>query len=247
MKNNNNLIISYKKVKQIGTSRTGYTDIEEVSKRHIKYININKSNKGNITSAVMDFQYFINNECKEYIYKTKMPVRILDVGCGNGEYSYFFDKLVGFKSKYQGCEISDSMVSVCKKTSPKKIFFKSFADNIDSEDEKFDLVFCSGTLQYTIDRWKESLLEMKRVSNKYIAVLRLPVIKFGDTCFVEQNIKSEGYLEKNFFILINRQELENLIKRIGLKIVVRDYSSEEYIIEGISEKVILVQYLLAKR
>lgn len=247
MKNINKLIINYKKVDVVNLSRTGYTDIEEVSRRHSKYSKTNKSNKGNITSAVIDFQYFLNNECKDYISNIKTPVRVLDVGCGNGEYSYFFDKLVDFKSKYQGCEISDSMVSVCKKTSPKKIFFRSFADNINSEDEKFDLVFCSGTLQYTIDRWKESMVEMKRVSSKYIAVLRLPVVKFDDTCFVEQNIKSEGYLEKNYFVLINRQELEKFFKRVGLKIVVRDYSSEEYIVEGISEKVILVQYLLAKR
>ncbi len=242
-----NLKITYKKVENVSLTRSGYTNIEEVSQRHAGALKDKKNYRENITSAVRDFEYFFNIECSSYINSIKEPIKLLDVGCGNGEYSYFFKNLINKKVDYSGCEISDSMVRVCKKTSPRSRFFKSFADNINSDDDKYDILFCSGALQYTIDRWKESLVEMKRVSNKYIALLRLPVVKYHRTCYVEQNMTSEGYVEKNYFVLLNRKELESLFNRTKLKILKRDYSSEEYKIEGIDEKVILVEYFLAKR
>lgn len=242
----NSLKITYKKVENVNLTRSGYTDIEEVSQRHADALKDNKNYRENITDAVRDFEYFFNFECSSYIKNIEEPVKLLDVGCGNGEYSHFFKNLINKKVNYSGCEINDSMVEVCKKTSPRSRFFKSFADNINSDDNEYDIVFCSSTLQYTIDRWKESLVEMKRVSNKYLALLRLPVIKYNDSCFVEQNIISEGYAEKNYFVLLNRKELENLFDRIKLKVVKRDYSSEDYKVEGVEEKVVLVQYLLSK-
>ncbi len=243
----NKLRITYKEVENINLSETGYTNIEEVSRRHASNLLVNNNYKKYITEAVKDFEYFINIECLDYIKTIKEPVKVLDIGCGNGIYSYFFKHLVNVKTSYSGCEISNSMVDVCKKNSPKSKFFKSFADNINTNDNEYDIVFCSATLQYTIDRWKESLVEMKRVSNKYIALLRLPVVKYQDSCYIEQTIISEGYTEINYFNLLNRKELENMFDRVKLKIIKRDCSSEEYKIEGVGEKVLLVQYLLAKK
>jgi len=243
----NNLRITYKKVENINLSESGYTNIEEVSQRHADTPIKSDDYKKNITEAVKDFEYFINTECLSLFKTIKEPLKILDIGCGNGIYSYFFKHLIKIRADYTGCEISDSMVRVCQKNNPKAKFFKSFADNINADDNKYNLVFCSSTLQYTIDRWKESLVEMKRVSNKYIALLRLPVSKYNKSCYVEQNISSSGYIEVNYFNLLNREELEKMFNRLKLKVIKRDYSSEEYKIEGIDEKIVLVQYLLAKK
>ena len=40
--------------------------------------------------------------------------------------------------------------------------------------------------------------------------------------------------------------LENYFQQLGLKILKRDYSSQEFNIEGVDEKIILIQYLLEK-
>jgi GT2 family glycosyltransferase/ubiquinone/menaquinone biosynthesis C-methylase UbiE len=243
------ILINYEKYDgRIPNSRVGYLDIKEVERRYnqqMKNINIDLEVKNN--ASIRDNVFFIEQECLEY-FKEKNNFNVLDVGCGSGVYSKIFsrEKSPTRSWNYFGTEIDDNLVKLCKKYSPQLEFFTSTSEQIKSVNDNFDLVFSSGVMHYTLDSWKESILEMKRVTKKYIAILRFPLAKYSDTFYVKQTVESVSGKETHYFICINRIDFEKFLHEQGLMVLKRDYSSEEYKIKGVKEKIILNQYLLEK-
>jgi len=109
------------------------------------------------------FNYVIPkiNELKKHIQISKQT-RLLDVGCGNGFFTYYFDKLC----KACGVDYSEKMLHI----NPVKNTTLMNANNLKFEDNCFDIVFCHALLHHvkTIDN---VIQEMKRVSNEYIVIL----------------------------------------------------------------------------
>lgn len=242
------LMIQYKKIDSLPQLENGYTNIEVTAKRYQRSAqNINKKQIF-MSQAVRDNVYFIEHECNKYWSDTIKPLRLLDIGCGNGIYSKVFQWTNSAlrKAHYTGSEVNEKIVEICKNTFPSKKFIVSLAQNISQPDNSYELVFCSSTLHYALSHWQEAIREMARVSNKYLIFARLPVSKYASNFYVHQVVQSAGGKENEFFIVLNRQTLENFFLSSGLKILTRDYSSEEYNIDGIGEKIILVQYLLEK-
>ena len=87
---------------------------------------------------------------------------------------------------------------------------------------------------------------MARLTKKFVVIVRFPLTKFNKTFYVHQTVIGLDNVENHYFIVINRREFEEYLNKIGLIVLKRDYSSEEYNIEGITEKIILTQYLLKK-
>ncbi len=88
--------------------------------------------------------------------------RLLDVGCGNGFFTFYFDKICDV----YGVDYSEKMLQM----NPVKKTFLMDVHNLKFEDNSFDVVFCHVLLHHVqnIDR---VLQEMKRVSKKYIIIL----------------------------------------------------------------------------
>lgn len=198
-------------------------------------------------TAVKDNLYFLETYLGNVI-KPGIKIRLLDVGCGTGSYAKIFRTRKGWLSNidYFGTEIDKDLVDICYRMDKTGTYTISSADEIKYPSNKFEVVFSSSTLHYTLDKWKDSLKEMARVSNKYLVLTRTPVTKYNNSFYVIQTVNSVNGRERHFFIVINRKELENYFEKIGLTIVQRDYTSEEYKIDGVNEKIILVQYLLKK-
>lgn len=198
--------------------------------------------------AVKEALYFLGNECGSYFKKYKELIKILDVGCGSGMYSKVLksSKIFEAKVEYSGLEVSKKLIDICKAVSPGDNFFVSRADKIASMDNSYDLVLCNGTLQYTVNLWKKSIEEMKRVSQKYICILRMPVTKYNKSLLIGQKVVTRFGTENPKYVLLNRTEFEDYLRKIKLKILVRDYSTEECVIKGVNERIVLVQYLLEK-
>lgn len=239
------LKVSYKKVDDIKTIKEAYDDVETVAER---YDTSDKNENISIVKdpAIRESIYFLEEKCKSYSKEFKKIKRVLDIGCGNGVYSQVFRQRNIFSDniKYFGSEINKRFVEICKKRFPNETFFISKADNINFKNKTFDLVYCSSTLHYTLNKWKESIDEMSRLTKKYIVLVRFPVTKFNKTFYVQQSVSHLGGIENHYFIVINNNDLENYMKKIGLSILKSDYSTEEYNIEGINENIFLSQYLL---
>ncbi|MFH1788702.1 MAG: methyltransferase domain-containing protein [Candidatus Altiarchaeota archaeon] len=88
--------------------------------------------------------------------------RVLDVGCGNGFFTFHFDGLCDV----WGVDYSKRMLSL----NPVKKCVLSDASNLCFKDGSFDVVFCHALLHH-VDDSGAVLSEMKRVSKKHVVVL----------------------------------------------------------------------------
>lgn len=88
--------------------------------------------------------------------------RLLDVGCGNGFFSYHFAQLCDTV----GVDFSSKMLG--KNPIPQKFLME--ADRLAFQDFAFDVVFCHALLHHVEDM-DRVLQEMRRVSRRYVVVL----------------------------------------------------------------------------
>ena len=99
------------------------------------------------------------NYIRDYVDLSK--IRILDVGCGNGFFTYYFSKL----AYTVGIDYSRYMLSI-NACNP---LIQGSAISLPFRANSFDLVFCSNLLHHVED--PESVVrEMKRVSKKFIVL-----------------------------------------------------------------------------
>ncbi|BCX14777.1 MAG: hypothetical protein KatS3mg088_460 [Patescibacteria group bacterium] len=250
-KNNisNLVFVYYKKISVPKKIVSGYeVDMDIVAKRYLSGVK-----NYNSTVLLNDFIArenisFLEKSIRKIGFRVEEGMKFLDVGCGNG----FYGKIIKKKGSifedvdYAGCEFHPKLVEVCKKLNPNFVFFLSRAEKIDSPDNFYDFVFSSGVLHYTLRNWKKSVLEFKRVSKSFIFITRIPLSKYEKTFYVQQKVWSISGIETHYFVVPNRDVFENFLVRNGLEILERDYSLEEYIINGVKEKIILSNYFLRK-
>lgn len=140
--------------------------------------------------------------------------KILDVGCGPGE---MVKDLVKFNRKIYGIDIADEMVKIAKerisnefKNSSNVILSQGDIENLQFENNFFDIIICSGVVEYLKDdiTW---LQEIKRtlkingyliinITNKYsIRRWTAPIIEFiksNKTVYQFLNLFKEKVLKK---------------------------------------------------
>jgi ubiquinone/menaquinone biosynthesis C-methylase UbiE len=88
--------------------------------------------------------------------------RLLDVGCGNGFFSYYFEQICGTVA----VDFSEKMLG----KNPIAQKFLMDASHLSFQDLAFDVVFCHALLHHVEDM-DTVLREMRRVSRKYVVVL----------------------------------------------------------------------------
>ena len=88
--------------------------------------------------------------------------RLLDVGCGNGFFTYYFDQLCDV----YGIDFSEKMIEL----NPIKNKAVMNAENLKFENNSFDVIFCHALLHH-VDDIDQVIQEMKRVSRKWIVLL----------------------------------------------------------------------------
>ncbi len=92
----------------------------------------------------------------------KRSDRLLDVGCGNGYFTFYFDKVCNVC----GIDFSDKMLAM----NPVKKTLQMDAADLGFEDGSFEVVFCHALLHH-VDDIDKVISEMKRVTNKYVVLL----------------------------------------------------------------------------
>ena len=87
---------------------------------------------------------------------------LLDVGCGNGFFTYHFDNCCSA----MGVDYSEKMLSM--NPVPRKALME--AGNLQFADNSFDVVFCHALLHHVEDPW-QVVSEMRRVSRGHVVIL----------------------------------------------------------------------------
>ncbi len=108
----------------------------------------------------------VETECALNLFSAKNKIRILDVGCGTGNFSI---KLAELGCKVIGIDPSEKMIKLAKEKAENAgldiEFFKMDVYNIDFEDEFFDGVFSMAAFEF-IDEPGMAIEEIFRVTKK---------------------------------------------------------------------------------
>ena len=174
--------------------------------------------------------------------------KLLDFGCGNGHYRSILSAYYHTaKWDYVGVDIRPDFVQFCRKTYIKTCFETveegrplPFADN------EFDVVLASGVIQY-VQNAMVTLAELRRVTQEYVLVSRLPTWKYHDSQIVVQHLHFPWGEEQYPLHVFNRHMVEGSFAQVGLSVIFRDYGSEFFYVPGEREPVAHTLYLLRKR
>jgi SAM-dependent methyltransferase len=130
--------------------------------------------------------------------------RVLDVGCGNGFFTFYLDKICDA----YGVDYSEKMLQL----NPLKKTFLMDASDLLFEDNSFDVVICHSLLHH-VEHVETVVREMTRVSRKHIVILepnRNNPFMFLYALAVREEWKA---------LRFSLSYLENIVKRNHLHIV----------------------------
>lgn len=195
--------------------------------------------------SVVENLFFIDNFIAPLL---PVDAQVVDVGCGIGRYEKFLHRQSAPTQKwhYTGVDRTEDILAFSRALCPDYEFRSSGNSiTIPYPDNSKDLVMASGMLQCTCDQWLDSLQEMQRVSRKYIFISRFPIVRQVASAYCHQTVIEKGKLEHHYFKIFNRQEFESKVTALGCQIIYKDYGGEILWVKGISEPVILNQYLIA--
>lgn len=89
-------------------------------------------------------------------------LRLLDVGCGIGNYHPFLAPVVGAVS---GVDVSSACIAKAKERNPAVSYSVYDGDRLPYPDSKFDVTFCVCVIHHVPpDRWQQFVNEMRRVT-----------------------------------------------------------------------------------
>jgi ubiquinone/menaquinone biosynthesis C-methylase UbiE len=118
------------------------------------------------TSPMGSFADRVETELACRLFEPKKGMKVLDVGCGTGNYSI---KLAKLGCRVTGADISDKMLVIARDKAKKEGVAVEFVDmdayHLDFEDESFDGVICMTAIEF-IKRPNEALEEFFRVVRK---------------------------------------------------------------------------------
>ncbi len=139
------------------------------------YINL-KNYKNSIEKRSKYFQ----NLLKEYTDIRLKKSNVLDIGCGNGQYTFIFSKFV---NKIYGIDPSESMLKSARKN--KKIFNSSnirFYKGTDLSipfSQKFDIILYSNSLHFSYNVMNSLKNSFNSLKNNGILLIMEPIKTFS--------------------------------------------------------------------
>lgn len=168
-------------------------------------------------------KYLINNFYENLfaVIKPLRPIRVLDVGCGEGfTLKKLEEKKIGKKN--EGIDYSADAIKIGKKIYPGLSLSRGDVYSLDHNDNSFDLVICTEVLEH-LENPVKAVREIKRVASKYI-VFSVP----NEPFFILANFLRGKYF-KNFG---NHPEhinhwsawgFEKFLKKQGVSIIKRKH------------------------
>lgn len=106
----------------------------------------------------------LSEKCIEYMFQhidKKSNTTLVDMGCGSG---YFLKKAHEKGFKTTGCDVIDGL------SFDHSDYVQANVEKLPFEDNAFDVVTCSHTLEHVID-FQQSIAELKRVAKNQLIVV----------------------------------------------------------------------------
>ncbi len=105
----------------------------------------------------------MSNQCIKYVFEKIIPNNqtFIDVGCGNG-YLLAYANKKGFKTT--GCDI------IYGKKFDHSDYFQANIEDLPFDDNSFDVVFSTHTLEHVID-FNKAVDELKRITRKTLCIV----------------------------------------------------------------------------
>jgi SAM-dependent methyltransferase len=144
------------------------------------------------------------------------PVRLLDIGCGVGQYSELVDRWFGAEIVYCGCDVSPEMVAVAGATWPGRTFERD--DVLDSRLDYDDYdVLLAGALVDVLAEWRPALDAILGSDAPYVILHRQRLTR-GRT----RVRRARGYAGGNTYrTVLSEADLQDALNRSGREIVIR--------------------------
>lgn len=139
---------------------------------------------------------------------------ILDIGCGNGFFTYYFSKM----HKTIGLDFSRYMLSINSNES----LVQGSTLLLPFKDRQFDLVFCSNLLHH-LEKPEMAVSEMERVSKQYVVISepnRNNPLMFLFSLFVKEEHNALKYSLEFIEKLLNKNYRLNIIDSKSLGSIV---------------------------
>lgn len=164
-------------------------------------------------------------------YKPKM--KLLDVGCGTGQYLRSLRKRTDKNIDYTGLDVTEYFIELAKKGFKDVPFYVGDIYNLRFKDNEFDMTICNNVILHLPPKPKEAIAELIRVSSKYIVIRttfakRNYIIKEVRGCNDNLNEEELGQIPEreskwidngeplvwNYFNLYTKQFLKDLVEDI---------------------------------
>lgn len=111
---------------------------------------------------------------KEIAAAVKIPVTLLDAGCGSAYYSEVIDYFVPDRFLYTGVDYNPGMVVLAREIYPSFAIHQMDLCALDFDNRSFDVVL-SGACIAHIKEWELALSEIIRVADSYLILHRNPI------------------------------------------------------------------------
>lgn len=141
-------------------------------------------------------------------------LNITDIGCASGYFYEVFQTLLEREISYVGYDYSSAMIKLAEENYPNITFGVADITNLAMDDQSLEIVFSSAVLEH-VPKWKEGLLELCRVSGKYLVLSKMPVT---DEPFATERKEIYGGVTVPFN-KFNREEVVNTVLDQGFKLL----------------------------
>lgn len=115
-----------------------------------------------VSDVLVERETDLNKECIERIVEDVLGSNVLEVGCGRG----YLARILSKKYDVTGIDIDISM----NKNQEKLKFVIGGSEYLPFEDESFDTVVCTHTLEHVLD-FEKSLSELRRVARRRVIIV----------------------------------------------------------------------------
>jgi len=224
--------ITYHKSNVENVTSSGY--LKRIQKRRVENVRVNDSVFYEDETVLSNVKFI--KSCKKYI--TGLKGKIIDVGCASGDYYRIFKifKLPFSNLKYTGIDISGEDIETACIKYPEAKFLKLDLKNMKNIRGKYEVIFCSGTLQYLNKDYFDVLNAFGKISNKYIFITRLPLTN-ESTTYACQRVFYRGGLEVRNLLILNLMEFEAYIKSFGFTIIKKSKNNSYFNVRGMRDNV----------